>query len=34
MAVSPASEVSDVDPLILLDEELLQSDRFVEAFMP
>ena len=34
VVVSEASEVSDVDPLILLDEELLQSDRFVEEFMP
>ena len=30
--VSQASEVDDVDPLILLDEELEQSDRFVEEF--
>ena len=34
VVVSQASEVSDVDPLILLDEELSQSDRFVEEFMP
>ena len=34
VVVSAASEVSGVDPLILLDEELLQSDRFVEEFMP
>ena len=34
VAVSQASEVSGVDPLLLLDEELLQSDRFVEEFMP
>ena len=32
--ISQANEVSSVDPLILLDEELLQSDRFVEEFMP
>ena len=30
VVVSQAGEVSGVDPLILLDEELLQSDRFVE----
>ena len=34
VVVSQASEVSDADPLILLDEELSQSDRFVEEFMP
>ena len=34
VVVSQASQVSDVDPLILLDEELVQSDRFVEEFMP
>ena len=34
VVVSQANEVSDVDPLILLDEELLQSDRFVKEFMP
>ena len=32
--VSQANKAGDVDPLILLDEELLQSDRFVEGFMP
>ena len=32
--ISQANEVSGVDPLILLDEELLQSGRFVEEFMP
>ena len=32
--VSQASEVGSVDPLVLLDEELMQSDRFVEEFMP
>ena len=31
--VSQAGKVDDVDPLILLDEELEQSDRFVEEFM-
>ena len=31
--VSQAGEVDDVDPLLLLDEELEQSDRFVEEFM-
>ena len=34
VVVSQAGDVSDVDPLILLDEELSQSDRFVEEFMP
>ena len=32
--VSQANKAGDLDPLILLDEELLQSDRFVEEFMP
>lgn len=32
--VSQASEVEGVDPLTLLDQELEQSDRFVEEFMP
>lgn len=32
--VSQASEVAGVSPLLLLDEELRQSDRFVEEFMP
>ena len=32
--VSQASEVSGIDPLLLLDEELSQSERFVEEFMP
>ena len=32
--VSQAEEIGDVDPLLLLDEELNQSDRFVEWFMP
>ena len=32
--VSQAGEVGGVDPLVLLDEELGQSDRFVEEFMP
>ena len=31
---SQASEVGSVDLLVLLDEELMQSDRFVEEFMP
>ena len=34
VVVSQASEVSGVDPLALLDEELLQSDRFVEELVP
>ena len=34
VVVSQASEASGVDPLTLLDEELLQSDRFVGEFMP
>ena len=32
--ISQAGEVGSVDPLILLDEELLQSDRFINEFMP
>ena len=32
--VSQDSEIGGVDPLILLDEDLAQSDRFVEEFMP
>ena len=32
--VSQANEVGDIDPLLLLDEELRQSDRFVDQFMP
>ena len=32
--VSRANKAGDVDPLILLDEELSQSDRFVREFMP
>ena len=32
--ISQASEVDGVDPLILLDEELEQSDRFLKEFMP
>ena len=32
--VSQAHDVADVDPLLLLDEELRQSDRFVEELMP
>ena len=31
--VSQGDEVGDVDPLLLLDEELNQSDRFVDRFM-
>ena len=31
--ISQSDEVDDADPLILLDEELEQSDRFVEEFM-
>ena len=31
--VSQAGEIGDVAPLLLLDEELNQSDRFVECFM-
>ena len=34
MEVSQADKAGDVDPLILLDEELSQSDRFVREFMP
>ena len=32
--VSQASEIGEVDPLVLLDEDLTQSDRFVAEFMP
>ena len=32
--VSQGDEIEDIDPLLLLDEELLQSDRFVDQFMP
>ena len=32
--ISQADEVGDVDPLTLLDEELGQSERFLEEFMP
>ena len=31
--VSQADDIGDVDPLLLLDENLEQSDRFVEQFM-
>ena len=31
--VSQAREVGDIEPLLLLDEDLEQSDRFVEEFM-
>ena len=30
--VSQVDQIGDADPLILLDEELAQSDRFIEAF--
>lgn len=32
--VSQANEIENVDPLLLLDEDLNQSDRFVGCFMP
>ena len=32
--LSQGDEIEDIDPLLLLDEELLQSDRFVDQFMP
>ena len=32
--VSQAGKIEDVDPLTILDEELRQSDRFVQTFMP
>ena len=32
--VSQASEIGDVDPLHLLDEDLKQSDRFIDQFVP
>ena len=31
--VSQAGDVGGIDPLVLLDEDLLQSERFVEEFM-
>ena len=30
--VSQVDQIGDADPLILLDEELEQSDRFIEEF--
>ena len=30
--VSQVDQIGDVDPLILLDEDLMQSDRFIEEF--
>ena len=32
--VSPADDVGGIDPMVLHDEDLLQSERFVEEFMP
>ena len=32
--ISQSSEVDGIEPLLLLDEELEQSDRFLEEFMP
>ena len=32
--VSQADNIGDVDPLLLLDDDLEQSDRFVDQFMP
>lgn len=32
--VSQADSMEDIDPLVLLDEDLAQSDRFLRAFMP
>ena len=32
--VSQSGEIGGVDPLVLLDEDLSQSDRFVKEFMP
>ncbi|MCY4346510.1 MAG: AAA family ATPase [Aestuariivita sp.] len=34
IVVSQADEVEAIEPLLLLDEELRQSDRFVDQFMP
>lgn len=31
--VSQADDLEDVDPLLLLDENLEQSDRFLDQFM-
>lgn len=32
--VSQADDITDVDPLVLLDEDLRQSQRFIDHFMP
>ena len=32
--VSQADKIEDIDPLLLLDEDLEQSDRFINQFMP
>ena len=32
--VSQADKIEDIDPLLLLDEDLEQSDRFMNQFMP
>ena len=32
--ISQSSEVDSIEPLLLLDEELEQSDRFLKEFMP
>ena len=34
VVITEGENVSDVNPLVLLDEELSQSDRFVEELMP
>ena len=31
--VAQASEIEDIDPLLLLDEDLEQSDRFINQFI-
>lgn len=31
--VSQASNIADISPLLLLDEDLQQSDRFIKAFI-
>ena len=31
--ISQSGDIADIDPLLLLDEDLAQSDRFVEQFM-
>ncbi len=34
VVVSRSNDIEDVEPLLLLEEDLRQSDRYVECFMP